>query len=373
MIKLEIAEIIDELVFGEQFNLNQKDKEKLLLKTILSQLDNNMENLNIKSMYEKLGIDINSIKTLEEVPYIPVNMFKSFNLRVCEVEKVARVLLSSATTTGIPSKIYLDKKTSMRQTQGLISTLSNFLGSKRRPMLIIDDEDSNKKGDSMTARGAAIRGVSAFGSEICYVMDKDNDELRVNIDRLRAFERKHRDEKIIVYGFTYILWSKFLKVLKQEQIQLNMPNMKLLHSGGWKKLISEKVEKKVFSETAAQLFKTKVSNIIDFYGMVEQLGVVFIDCEYGYKHVPNFAEIIIRDIQTLEEVKFGEIGIIEVMSILGTSYPSQAILTEDVGEFIGIDDCPCGRHGKYFKFKSRIDKAEVRGCGDTFARREVGK
>ncbi|WP_309249356.1 LuxE/PaaK family acyltransferase [Clostridium estertheticum] len=371
MLKLEIAEIIDELVLGEQFNLNQKDKEKLFLKTILSQLDKNMENLNIKSMYEKLGVDINSIKTLEEVPYIPVNMFKFFDLRVCEVEKVARVLLSSATTTGIPSKIYLDKKTSIRQTQGLISTLSNFLGSKRRPMLIIDDEDSNKKGDSITARGAAIRGVSAFASEICYVMDKDKGGLKINIDRLRAFERKFKDEKIIVYGFTYILWSKFIKVLKEEKIQLNIPNLKLLHSGGWKKLIAEKVEKEIFSKTTAEVFNTNIFNIIDFYGMVEQLGVVFIDCEYGYKHVPNFAEIIIRDIQTLEEVKFGGIGLIEVMSILGTSYPSQAILTEDVGEFIGIDDCPCGRHGKYFKFKARIDKAEVRGCGDTFAQREV--
>jgi len=370
---LEIAEIIDELVLGEQFNLNQKEKEKLLLKTILSQLDSNMENLNIKSMYEKLGVDINSIKTLEQVPYIPVNMFKSFDLRICTVEQIARVLHSSATTTGIPSKIYLDKKTSIRQIQGLISTLSNFLGSKRRPMLIIDDVASNKKGDSITARGAAIRGVSAFASEICYVMDKDLDELKVNIDRLRAFELKHKDEKIIVYGFTYILWSKFLKVLKKEQIQLNIPNIKLLHSGGWKKLTYEKVEKKVFSETAAQVFNTKVSNIIDFYGMVEQLGVVFIDCEYGHKHVPNFAEIIIRDIQTLEEVKFGGIGLIEVMSILGTSYPSQAILTEDIGVFIGIDDCPCGRCGKYFKFKSRVDKAEIRGCGDTFAEREAGR
>jgi len=370
---MEVSELIDELVLGQQFNIKQEEKEKLVLKTILSQLDSNMENLNIKSMYEKLGVDINSIKTLEQVPYIPVNMFKSFDLRICTVEQIARVLHSSATTTGIPSKIYLDKKTSIRQIQGLISTLSNFLGSKRRPMLIIDDAASNKKGDSITARGAAIRGVSAFASEICYVMDKDNDELRVNIDRLREFERKHKDEKIIVYGFTYILWSKFLKVLNKEQIQLNIPNIKLLHSGGWKKLISEKVEKKVFSETAAEVFNTKVSNIIDFYGMVEQLGVVFIDCEYGHKHVPNFAEIIIRNIQTLEEVKFGEIGLIEVMSILGTSYPSQAILTEDIGEFIGIDDCPCGRHGKYFRFKARLDRAEIRGCGDTFAEREVGR
>jgi len=370
---LEIAELMDELVLGEQFNLNQKEKEKLLLKIIVCQLNNNMKNLNIKSMYEKLGVAINSIKTLEQVPYIPVNMFKSFDLRICKANQVVRVLQSSATTTGIPSKIYLDKKTSIRQTQGLISTLSNFLGAKRRPMLIIDDVDSNKKGASMTARGAAIRGVSTFASKIFYVMDKDFDELKVNIDRLRAFERKYKDEKIIVYGFTYILWSKFLKVLKKEEIQLNMPNLKLLHSGGWKKLISEKVEKKVFSETAAEIFNTKVSNIIDFYGMVEQLGVVFIDCEYGHKHVPNFAEIIIRDIQTLDEVKFGESGIIEVMSILGTSYPAQAILTEDIGEYIGIDDCPCGRQGKYFRFKARVDKAEIRGCGDTFAEREVGR
>jgi len=370
---LEDIELIDELVLGQQFNIIQEEKENILLKTILSQIDRNKENMNIKSMYNKLGVDINSIKTLEQVPYIPVNMFKCFDLRICKIEQVVRVLQSSATTTGIPSKIFLDKKTSIRQTQGLISTLSSFLGSKRRPMLIVDNADSNKKGGSITARGAAIRGVSTFASEIFYVLDKEKEELKVNIDKLREFETKYKNKEVIVYGFTYILWSKFLKVLKQEKIQLNIPNLKLLHSGGWKKLISEKVEKEVFSETAAQIFNTNVSNVIDFYGMVEQLGVVFIDCKYGHKHVPDFAEIIIRDIQTLEEVKFGEEGLIEVMSILGSSYPSQAILTEDIGKFIGIDDCMCGRRGKYFRFKSRVDKAEIRGCGDTFAEREIGR
>jgi len=370
---LEDLELIDELVLGKQFNIEQEKKEKLLLSIILPQLNCNKENVNIKAMYNKLGIDINSIKTLEKVPYIPVNMFKCFDLRICTIEQVVRVLQSSATTTGIPSKIYLDKKTSIRQTQGLISTLASFLGRKRRPMLIVDSVDSNKKGDSITARGAAIRGISTFASKTFYVMDKEKEGLKLNIDKLREFERKYKDEEILVYGFTYILWSKFLKILKHEGIKLDIPNLKLLHSGGWKKLVSEKVEKKVFSETAAQVFNTNATNIIDFYGMVEQAGVVFIDCKYGHKHVPNFAEVIIRDIQTLEEVKFGEEGLIEVMSILGTSYPSQAILTEDIGKFIGIDDCPCGRLGKYFRFKSRVDKAEIRGCGDTFAVREVGR
>jgi hypothetical protein len=54
------------------------------------------------------------------------------------------------------------------------------------------------------------------------------------------------------------------------------------------------------------------------------------------------------------------------MSILADSYYGQAILTEDLGHLVGIDDCPCGRKGKYFRFNSRVEKAEVRGCGDTF-------
>ncbi|MGH4138830.1 acyl-protein synthetase [Clostridium sp.] len=365
--------LIDELVLEEQFNIDQGNKEKLLLNIILLQLEHNLSNLNIRAMYNKLGININNIKTLEQVPYIPVNMFKYFDLRICDMDQVVRVLNSSATTTGIPSKIYLDKKTSIRQTQGLISTLTSFLGTKRRTMLIVDSEDSNRSGDSITARGAAIRGISTFASKIFYVMDNENNQLKLNIDRLREFEEKYKNEEILVYGFTYILWSKFLKVLNQDGIRLDMPKLKLLHSGGWKKLNSEKVEKKVFAEAVAQVFNTSTTNVIDFYGMVEQAGVVFIDCECGHKHVPNFAEIIIRDVQTLEEVKLGESGLIEVMSILGSSYPSQAILTEDIGEYIGIDDCPCGRKGKYFRFKSRVEKAEVRGCGDTFAEREVGK
>jgi hypothetical protein len=82
--------------------------------------------------------------------------------------------------------------------------------------------------------------------------------------------------------------------------------------------------------------------------------------------VPVFADVIIRDPYTLQECETGETGMIEVMSVLSTSYYCQAILTEDTGYIVGIDDCPCGRKGKYFRFASRIEKAEARGCGDTF-------
>ncbi|MCY6484326.1 acyl-protein synthetase [Clostridium aestuarii] len=367
---MEDLNLMDDIILGEQFERVQKEKEKLFLQVMKPQLKENMKNLNIKSLYDKLDFNVDEIETVEKVPFIPVNMFKYFELKTCDDEKVIRTLNSSATTTGNPSKIYLDRKTSVRQSQGLIATLKSFLGTKRRPMLIIDSEDINKKSATMSARGAAVRGVSTFANKINYVMDKQGEELKINLERLREFEQKYKDSEILVYGFTYIVWSKFVKVLKENGIRLNMPNIKLLHSGGWKKLTSEKVNKEEFSKTVAEIFNTNPNNIIDFYGMVEQVGVVFIDCECGYKHVPDFAEVIIRDLLTLEEVKTGETGLIEVMSILASSYPAQAILTEDIGEFVGTDDCKCGRKGKYFKFKSRVEKAEIRGCGDTFAEKE---
>ncbi|AKA70751.1 acyl-protein synthetase [Clostridium scatologenes] len=362
--------IIDSIVLANQFKIPQNEKEEKLLKIIKEQLKNFSINSNLRAMYKKSGIDISKIFKLEEVPFIPVNMFKEFDLSICSKEDVIRILNSSATTTGKPSKIYLDKTTSLHQTQGLISTLVSFLGTKRRPMLIIDDKNINGQSGVLTARGAAIRGVSSFASKITYVMEKCDDNLKLNMDKLKEFERTYKDREILVYGFTYIIWSKFVKVLEEKGITLSLPNLKLLHSGGWKKLNSEKVQKEEFMKRTAKVFGTNMRNIIDFYGMVEQVGVVFVDCEYGHKHVPDFAEVIIRDINSLEEVEPGEQGIIEVMSILGSSYPSQAILTEDIGELVGIDSCKCGRKGKYFKFKSRVEKAETRGCGDTFAERE---
>ena len=43
------------------------------------------------------------------------------------------------------------------------------------------------------------------------------------------------------------------------------------------------------------------------------------------------------------------------------------LLTEDQGILLGVDDCPCGCKGRYFRFTSRIERAAIRGCGDTFA------
>ena len=345
-----------------------------MLPLLVEKVSSSMKNsINMKRFYEKAGNGRASFEKLADIPPLPVIMFKQFDLRTCDERSVVRVLNSSATTTGIPSRIFLDKATAFRQTKGLISILIDFIGKERKPLLVVDSLDVNDpRAHTITARGAAIRGISAFAKKSVYVMDGRHD-LSINEERLNDFFVRYRDADILVYGFTYILWSEFVEKMEEAGKRFSFKNVKILHSGGWKKLREKRVEKKEFNRRVAGIFGTKPENVIDFYGLVEQVGVVFPDCEEGWKHVPDFAEVIIRDPLTMEEDRKGGPGLIEIMSILPSSYPGEAVLTEDRGRIVGIDDCPCGRKGKYFEYLSRVEKAEVRGCGDTFAERSAGK
>ena len=73
------------------------------------------------------------------------------------------------------------------------------------------------------------------------------------------------------------------------------------------------------------------------------------ECEGGYMHAPVYSDVIIRNPFDFSLAKFGEKGIIQVLSVLPKSYPGHSLLTEDEGVIIGEDDCKCGRLGKYFK------------------------
>jgi phenylacetate-coenzyme A ligase PaaK-like adenylate-forming protein len=362
---------IESIISNEQYQITQEEKERILLPFIKQQVANSIEaSPALNKFYRSYNSTPSEIKNLEDVAPIPVTMFKSFNLQICPDDQIVRTLKSSATTTGIPSKIPIDKTTAMRQTRALVASVKSFLGTARRPFLVMDTSEVNDPtAESISARGAAIRGISSFARKTTYVMDNIDGELHVNFERLQSFVDEFGDSEVLGFGFTYIIWTRFLQALKEKNIKLDIPNIKILHGGGWKKLTSQAVTKEIFNKEVGNLFNTHPSNVLDYYGMVEQLGVLFVDCPEGHKHIPDFADVIIRDIYSMKETDIDAPGLIEILSTVATSYPSQALLTEDVGVVIGIDDCPCGRKGKYFEFRSRAEKAETRGCGDTFAER----
>ena len=91
-------------------------------------------------------------------------------------------------------------------------------------------------------------------------------------------------------------------------------------------------------------------SVLDFYGMVEQVGTVFVDCPAGNKHAPAFADVILRQPLSLWPAEPGQSGIIEVLSVLPTSYPGHALLTEDQGTLAGRRRLPLRPQGQVFPF-----------------------
>ena len=100
--------------------------------------------------------------------------------------------------------------------------------------------------------------------------------------------------------------------------------------------------------------------------MVEQTGSIFLECEKCECFVTSvFSDIIIRD-SDLSVCKNGKEGIVQLLSLLPSSYPGHSILTDDIGVIKGEDNCKCKKLGKYFQIKKRVEKSDLRGCSDTF-------
>jgi hypothetical protein len=309
---------------------------------------------------------VEDAKKISELPYLPVSMFKANPpLSLVAASEVKRTLTSSSTSGQIPSRVVLDAATSRRMTKGVIAIIRDFVGAARRPYLVIDTKENSERSAELGARGAAIQALGSFATEIVPCLQTDAaGENELNLETLLARAEKWKDGEVLVYGFTYVIWTQLVQQLKRRGITLPLPNVHVLHSGGWKRLEQQAVTKDVFIREVAAVFGCKAERVIDYYGMVENVGVVYPDCERGYKHVPAFADVIIRDPLTLAPVNPGERGVVQVCSVLPTSFPGFLLLTDDMGELAGHDGCGCGRRGTYFRFWRRVPKVEVRGCGN---------
>jgi phenylacetate-coenzyme A ligase PaaK-like adenylate-forming protein len=317
-----------------------------------------------RKIIDAFGFDVNCIKSYCDIPFLPVRLFKEYDLLSVPREDVVKTMTSSGTTGQKVSKIYLDKETSSNQTKTLVKIVSSYIGAKRLPMIVIDTSAVLKDRNMFSARGAGILGFSVFARDRIFALDEN---MELDIDGLVQFLRKYEGEDILLFGFTYMIWQHFYNKLKELDLSLDLSRGVMIHGGGWKKLQEHAISPAGFKEALHHV--CGINRVYDYYGMVEQTGTVYIECECGHLHSSVFSDVIIRRSSDFGIAETGEKGIIEVVSVLPKSYPGHVLLTEDEGIIIGEDDCPCGRKGKYFRITGRINNAEIRGCSDTYADR----
>jgi phenylacetate-coenzyme A ligase PaaK-like adenylate-forming protein len=302
-----------------------------------------------------------SFRDLSELPAMPVRLFKELELASVPRELVIKAMTSSGTSGQRPSRILLDKETAVAQTRALVHIVGSYIGTKRLAMLILDHPGVLKDRHAFSARGAGILGFSQFGRDHTYALLDGT--LAPDWANIEAFIARHQGERVLLFGFTFILWVHLLVAAESSGRRLDFGDSVLIHGGGWKKLSDQQVSSSEFKQRIRESLGIRA--VYNYYGMVEQTGSIFMECEAGYFHPSAYSEIIIRDPRTLAEVGIGEPGLIETMSTIPRSYPGHVLLTEDIGIIHGLDGCVCGRRGKFFTIVGRVANDELRGCSVT--------
>jgi phenylacetate-coenzyme A ligase PaaK-like adenylate-forming protein len=355
--------VIEDFYNTEPYALDREEKREILKKELLALTEMHAQKCEeYRNFLDALGFDKDKVKSIEDIPFFPVRMFKEYDLISIDRSQIFKTMTSSGTTGQSVSKIFVDKETAMMQQKVMVKILSDYWGPKRLPMLIIDTPSVLKDRKSFTARGAAIIGLQIVSRDTVYCL---NEDMSLNVEALEKFMDKYAGQRFIIFGFTFMVWQHFYKELLKLDRKFDMSEAFLMTGGGWKKLESEAVSRERFKSSMKEA--CNITHFLDHYGMVEQTGCIYAECECGHLHASIYSDVIIRDPKDFSPLGIGQKGILQVLSVLPHSYPGHSLLTEDEGMIVGEDDCPCGRKGKYIKIIGRIKSAELRGCSDTYA------
>jgi hypothetical protein len=302
--------------------------------------------------YKRLvgSVNLASIKSIEQIPFVHVSIFKETLVSSIDDKDVFKTLRSSG-TAGTQSVIKIDKHDALKQSASLSRLYKACVTDSKRDMLYIDKDVSDiVKREGYNARVAGITGFGVFCNSRASVID-ERDTVKSDVLKSEALRN------VLLFGFTPKLWQHSDAIL---ECGVKCDDLIVLHGGGWKKLESLRVSRQEFDD---KMFKLGATKVINYFGMVEQLGSVYFSCKNGHFHVRGDARAIARDITSLKPIE-NQLGVMQFLSVIPGSYPGHSILTDDLG-IMHTGLCGCGDENKHFTIIGRYKNAIIRGCGNT--------
>ena len=314
------------------------------------------------SEYRRVWPDWRPAARIKDMPYLHAGLFKHVLFKTGgEGIEHQRTLTSSSTSGADPSKIVLDRRSSELQARSSIAILKEMVGGEMRPLIVLDSAGALRQRGEVMARVAAAMSLRPLAAEIHFVLDDVQDADSMNWRQIAEIFRKHDD--VLVYGFTWILWKAWAAAEIPAEAAAAMAGKRIhfVHSGGWKKLEQVKVGQPEFDAALLRGLRAD-SKVVDYYGLVEQVGVIYPICEAGYRHAPRWSAVVVRNPWTMQPA-VDEEGLLQLVNVLAWGAPYHSVLTEDLGRVMP-GSCPCGRAGTRFELLGRAPNAEVRGCAN---------
>lgn len=168
-----------------------------------------------------------------------------------------------------------------------------------------------------------------------------------------------------------------LKLMEERGIAVKLPPHSLIMlGGGWKQFYREQVDKREFYALAARVLGIEEQHIVESFGAAEH-PILYCDCPHHHFHVPVYSRVIIRDVHTLEPVKNGQMGLVNLITPMVRATPILSIMTDDLGVMHDASECGCGIDAPWFEIIGRVGLRDIKTCAagaaDILAAAQAGK
>jgi hypothetical protein len=310
---------------------SQKEFEKITLKVFRHQYDNNKVYQDFCTLLKK---DKSNVKSIAEIPFLPIQFFKSHDV-ISSSNPIQDTFTSSGTTGTISSKHLVTDITLYEQS--FQNAFSQFYGNiEDYVILALLPSYLERDGSSLIYMVNDLIEGSKHSESGFYL--NNYDELIHTLIELDS-----SGQNVLLIGVTYAL----LDLIEKQSFQLK--NTIIMETGGMKgkrkEIIREELHTILCNGFGVQYIHSE-------YGMTELLSQAY-SLGNGIFECPPWMSVLIRDTEdALTFVDYGKTGGINVIDLANINSCS-FIATQDLGK-------------KYpnhsFEVLGRFDNSDIRGC-----------
>ena len=310
---------------------NQKQFEKIALKIFRFQYENNLV---YKEFCDFLKTDIQKVKSIQQIPFLPIQFFKSHNV-VSNTDSIQTTFSSSGTTGMITSKHLVTDVTLYEESYR--KGFAEFYGNiENYVVLALLPSYLEREGSSLIYMVEDLIQLSNH-PESGFYLHNHEDLIK------KLIELDQSGQNVILIGVTYAL----LDLIEKQKFELK--NTIIMETGGMKGKRKEMIREELHEQLCAGF---GVSAIHSEYGMTELLSQAYSLGE-GVFECPSWIQILVRDTEDaltyVKEGKTGGINVIDLANINSCSF----IATQDLGK---------KNPNNSFEVLGRFDNSDIRGC-----------
>ena len=303
----------------------------MALKVFRFQYENNLV---YKEFCNLLNVEVAKVKSLEQIPFLPIQFFKSHQV-VSNTNAIEETFTSSGTTGMITSK-HLVTDASIYE-ESYQKGFSQFYGDiENYVVLALLPSYLEREGSSLIYMVEDLIQLSKHPESGFYL--HNHDELIKNLIKL-----DQSGQNVILIGVTFAL----LDLIEKQSFQLQ--NTIIMETGGMKGKRKEMIREELH-EQLCNGFGVPV--IHSEYGMTELLSQAY-SLGNGVFECPSWMQILVRDTEDaltyVPQGKTGGINVIDLANINSCSF----IATQDLGK---------KNPNSSFEVLGRFDNSDIRGC-----------